>query len=265
MKKLFSLFALALVVQIANAQLIEPEYIGQGYIMTEGGEIISLCTEQPIVQDEIKSKTNTLVLRDGMSWANTKSTKQTSVELRGVASESTVWIKEGFSIVMRAEDNRYAPETKFRIVRLKPNVEQNNRSYKQADITCVVPYEAQRYADNLYILRFVTPQSGEFAIEQHNEMGVLMTFGVVYKTEDAWEYVHDFMKRFEGRTNVEFYEAEAFQPMIFDMQTDSYLREKEFRLKYGERFTDELFVAYKTLQKEANKAKKAQRKAKKSR
>lgn len=264
MRKILSFFALFLLAQYADAQIIEPDYIGQAFLQIDNGEVISLETEYPSIEDETKIKSNTVMLRSGLGWTNSKSTTQTRVELRGVASISSVWAKENFSIILRVDDNRYAPETKCRIVRLFRDAEKNIRFYNPRDVEQAVPFEARRYGKSSYQIRFKEPLSGEFAIEMQNDMNMLVTFGVVYKKEDAWDYVRAFMERFEGRTNIDLYEAETFYKLIFDLQTDAHLREDEFRVKYGESFTDELYVAYRALQKEARLVKKTQRKAKRA-
>lgn len=248
----------------ASAQIAEPEYIGRAFLQTDQGEIIELLPERPFIEDETKTKTNAVMLNSGLGWANSKSTKHSRVELQGIASNSSVWAKEGFSIVLRVDDNRFAPETKFRIVRLRWNVEKDIRYYTLDDVENTVPFEAHRYGESSYIIRFKEPLGGEFAIETQNDMNMLVTFGVVYKKEDAWDYVRAFMKRFEGRTNIDLYEADTFYKLIFDLQTDVHLREDAFRMKYGEQFTDELYVAYRALQKEERLAKKEQRKVNKA-
>lgn len=261
MKKILLFIAFLSSVQYVDAQTVEPEYVGRAFLQTGNDEIIDLLLERPFIKNEMTTKTNAVVLNSGLGWANSKSTNRSRVEFQGVASNSSVWAKESFSIILRVDDNRYAPEAKFRIVRLHWNVEKDIRYYTSEDIENSVPFEAIRYGESSYLIRFKEPQSGEFAIEMQNDMKMLATFGVVYKREDAWDYVRAFMKRFEGRTNIDLYEADTFYKLIFDLQTDVHLREDAFRMKYGEQFTDELYVAYRALQKEARLAKKEQRKA----
>lgn len=259
MRNLIISLVLLLFCGMANGQVVEPEYIGRAFMQIDNGEIIDLLPERFFIKDETKTKTNAVMLKSGLGWANSKSTNHSRVELRGVASNSYVSAKEGFSIILRVDDNRYAPETKFRVVRLLWNVEKGIRYYTYGDVENTVPVEACRYGESSYLIRFKEPQSGEFAIEVQNDMNMLITFGVIYKKEDAWDYVRAFMKRFEGRTNIDLYEADTFYKLIFDFQTDTHLREDAFRMKYGEQFTDELYVAYRALQKEARQAKKSER------
>ena len=299
MKKLFSLFALALVVQMANAQLIEPEYIGQAYALLPNGERIELQSEIGFVSVNSKAirgefshsytranasisselnvwrqigrlspasaTINTLAsataTTDGFSLSTTRGRSVNYLNVSGIASSVQLNVKKPLSIILRLENNEYLPETQMKVVRFEIK-----DGIRVAHAGSGVPFHAVETGKSSYQIILDKPFYGEYGVVFQNDMNTVLTFSLGYSDEDVCEYVKSFLE--PGSVDMLRYTFDNSYE-IFDAENGEYIEESDFVKKYGADFYKRVVAEYKKQQKAIAKAqkalRKAQRKAKKSR
>ena len=269
MKKLFSLFALALVVQMANAQLIEPEYIGQAYALLPNGERIELQSEMGYVSAHSNTTTRTasslniwnVFLSNVYSVSQSYGKSEHYLHVPSVASLAKLRIKAPFSILLRLESNEYLPEAQIKIVRFL-----QDDGERSAHAGSGVSFHAVKVGKSSYQVTLDNPFYGEYGVVFKNDMNLVQTFSLGYSDEDVREYVKPFLE--PGSVKLLRYQVDnSFG--IFDSDMGEYIDESDFIKKYGADFYKRVVAEYKKQQKAIAKAqkalRKAQRKAKKSR
>lgn len=269
MKKLFSLFALALVVQMANAQLIEPEFIGQAYALLPNGKRVELQSEMGYVAAHSNTTTHAasslniwnVFLPNVYSVSQSYGKSEHYLHVPSVASLAKLRIKAPFSIVLRLESNEYLPEAQIKIVRFL-----QDDGERSAHAGSGVSFHAVKVGKSSYQVTLDKPFYGEYGVVFKNDMNLVQTFSLGYSDEDVREYVQMFLE--PGAVDMMRYTFDN-SCEIFDAENGEYIEENVFAQKYGLDFLRRIKAEYKIEKKALSKAqkalKKAQRKAKKSR
>lgn len=280
MKKGLLCLALLLFSWAAYSQIIEPEYIGQAYALTEKGERVMLSPEVGYLSINTKAEKHTFshsytsgmvtadvwqnfvlastrATTDGFSVTKIRGKSLNFLNVKGLYSPTQLRILEPFSVVLRLESNDYLPETQLKVVRfiLKDGI-------RYAHEGSSVPFQAVKVGDSSYQIKLDTPWYGEYGIVFKNEMNTVLTFSVGYSDDDVREYVRPFLE--PGSVDLMVYMSpETYELIdgIFDRQKNDYVTSTEFGRLYGYDFMQRVIAEYKRMKKIVEKERKAQKKA----
>ncbi len=265
MKKALLFVVSLFLIQFADAQLVEPEYIGQAYAMLQNGERIALQSEIGSVLTRTNATTFAashrniwnvflpILSANGFSVSQSYGKSENFLNVPSEASLTKLRIKEPFSIVLRLESNEYLPETQIKIVRFAMD-----KGARYAHSGFGVPFQAVKVGKSSYQITLNKPFYGEYGVVFENDMNTILTFSLGYSDDD----VRDYVKPFFESGSVEMFRFNVDNAYdIFDVDTGEYVTEREFADKYGADFLKRVKVEHRLQQKALAKAKKAQRKA----
>ncbi len=266
MKKGLILLLLLQVAICAKGQIVEPEYIGQAYVLLQNGQRVELDSELGYVSANTNTTThaattrhniwglfNPLLSASGYSVAQSYGKSVDYLNLPGESSPNQFRVREPFSIILRLESNAYLPETQIKVVRFVCD-----KGERHARSGQVVPFHAVKAGKSSYQIVLDKPFYGEYGVVYKNDMDAVPTFSLGYSDDDVQEYVAPFLE--SGSIEMVKY-LMGGDVEIFDREQDAYIDIRVFKEKYGSNFAERIIAEYKHMQKILAKERKAQKKA----
>lgn len=277
----------------ANAQIVEPEYVGQAYALLQSGDSVPLSVEVGYFETNSNGSVHSIFWGVGSSRTSYSGSSHGSVHsiFRGVSSSRTSYsgssmtsysgsgsshasiktssveyinvpgqhslvqlrVNEPFSVVLRLDRNDYLPEMQMKVVRFACD---NGKRYAHGG-SCV-PFRAVKVGQSSYQITLDRPFYGEYGVAFKNDMNVLLTFSLGYTDADVREYVAPFL---EPNSVAMIKNPLSVDVEILDREQNVYVDSAVFAQKYGIDFLRRITAEYKRMQKMMAKERKAQKKA----
>ncbi|MBE6177814.1 MAG: hypothetical protein E7149_04835 [Rikenellaceae bacterium] len=244
-----------------NAQIVEPEYVGQAYALLQSGDRVPLSVEVGYFETNSNGSVHSIFWgvgssRTSYSGSSHASIKTSSVEYINVPGQHSLVqlrINEPFSVVLRLDRNDYLPEMQMKVVRFACD---NGKRYAHGG-SCV-PFRAVKVGQSSYQITLDRPFYGEYGVAFKNDMNVLLTFSLGYTDADVREYVAPFL---EPNSVAMIKNPLSVDVEILDREQNVYVDSAVFAQKYGIDFLRRITAEYKRMQKMMAKERKAQKKA----
>ncbi len=167
MKRILSLALLLCGAAVASAQSFEPKWVGDVSIITAAPDTVAIPAEKSNTQIKTSDSAGRILFGIG----NTR----TKIVLKGGRSSVQLQPSDTVTIIVRAKDNDFDPTSFIQIVKFEEkkkerkaeianvnwlgSLSENNMTY--------VPYEADRYGTNSYIIKFAG-EPGEYGVRNFN-------------------------------------------------------------------------------------------------